>query len=151
MIDGVTVKKLKVNADARGRLMEVLRADDPLFKKFGQTYVTSVYPGVTKAWHCHRLQTDHMACVHGMVRLALYDGREESPTHGQVLEVAFGVHNPVLVVIPPGVWHGFQGLGTEESVVLNAPTELYNYTEPDELRLDPHDNKIPFDWRKRDG
>jgi len=150
VIDGVTVSTLRVIADARGRLMEVLRSDDPLFKKFGQVYVTVVYPGVVKAWHCHKLQTDHLAAIQGMVRLGLFDGREGSPTRGEVMEVSFGVHNPVLVVVPPGVWHGFQGLGTEEAVVMNVPTELFNYKEPDELRMDPHDNEIPFDWRKRD-
>jgi len=36
MIDGVKVKKLKVIPDERGRLMEMLRADDDLFVKFGQ-------------------------------------------------------------------------------------------------------------------
>jgi len=151
MINGVTVQPLRVLPDARGRLMEILRSDDPLFRKFGQVYVTSVYPGVVKAWHCHRRQTDHMACVHGMARLALYDDREGSATRGQVQELAFGLHHPVLVVIPPGVWHGFQGLGSEEALILNVPTELYDYKNPDELRLDPHENKIPFDWRKRDG
>ena len=41
LIHGVQVKPLKVIPDERGRLMEVLRSDDPLFERFGQVYVTT--------------------------------------------------------------------------------------------------------------
>ena len=58
MIDGVITKKLRVIPDQRGRLMEILRCDDPLFQKFGQVYMTTTYPGVVKAWHAHKIQTD---------------------------------------------------------------------------------------------
>ncbi len=150
MINGVILKKLRVIPDARGRLMEILRADDQIFKKFGQVYMTSVYPGIVKAWHCHRVQTDHLVAVRGMVRLALWDDREGSKTRGDVDEVCIGVHNPTLVVVPPGVWHGFQGVGGEEAIVINVPTETFNYELPDELRMDPYENDIPFDWRRRD-
>ena len=53
MIYGVIIKKLKVIADERGRLMEILRADDNFFQNFGQVYTTTAYPGVVKGWHYH--------------------------------------------------------------------------------------------------
>lgn len=80
MIDGVKVKKLKVIPDERGRLMEILRRDDEIFKKFGQVYATTAYPGVVKAWHYHKKQTDNFTCVSGAIRLALYDARPNSNT-----------------------------------------------------------------------
>jgi len=150
VINGVILKKLRVIPDARGRLMEILRADDQIFKKFGQVYMTSVYPGIVKAWHCHRVQTDHLVAVRGMVRLALWDDREGSKTRGDVDEVCIGVHNPTLGVVPPGVGHGFEGVGGEEAIGITVPTETYNYELPDELRMDPYENDIPFDWRRRD-
>jgi len=67
MIDGVKTKKLRVIPDDRGRLMEILRADDEVFIKFGQVYATTVYPGVVKAWHYHKKQVDNIAVVAGMV------------------------------------------------------------------------------------
>jgi dTDP-4-dehydrorhamnose 3,5-epimerase len=151
MIDGVRTKKLRVIPDERGRLMEVLRADDELFLKFGQVYITTAYPGVVKAWHWHAKQADSLAVVFGMARVGLYDPRPDSPTKGQVAEFCLGVHNPLLVQVPPGVMHGFKCIGTEECIVLNCPTETYNYEEPDEHRLDPYDNDIPFDWHRKDG
>ena len=149
-IDGVKVKPLKVMPDERGRLMEILRCDDPLFIKFGQMYMTTVYPGVVKAWHYHKLQTDSFACVKGMLKLALYDTREGSPTHGEVAEFFIGESNPCLVQIPPGVYHGFKGIGVEEAIVINCPTEPYNREQPDEHRLDAHTDEIPYDWSRKD-
>jgi aryl-alcohol dehydrogenase-like predicted oxidoreductase len=60
LIDGVRAKRARVLPDERGRLGEIIRADDPWFEKFGQVYFTTTYPGVVKAWHFHRLQTDHV-------------------------------------------------------------------------------------------
>ncbi len=151
MIEGVSVKRLKVIPDQRGRLMEILRCDDPMFSKFGQVYMTTAYPGVVKAWHYHKVQSDNFAVVHGMVEIALYDPREDSPTKGEVNVFHAGIHNPVLIHVPPLVYHGFKNIGTEEAIIVNCPTEPYRYDAPDEYRVDPHDNDIPHDWRRRDG
>jgi len=148
MIKGVKVKKLKVIPDERGRLMEILRSDDRAFKKFGQVYMTTAKPGVVKAWHCHKKQADNFTCVHGRMRLALYDGRKGSPTFGEVNEFVISLDDPMLVTIPRDVFHGFKCVSSEEAVAINTPTLPYNYKKPDEYRIDPFDNDIPYDWRK---
>jgi dTDP-4-dehydrorhamnose 3,5-epimerase len=151
MIQGVATKKLKVIPDERGRLMEILRSDDELFTKFGQVYMTTAYPGVVKGWHYHKKQTDNFAVVKGMIKLVLYDNRENSPTKGEINEIFLGEHNPILVKIPPLVLHGFKCISEQEAICINIPTELYNYDQPDEFRVDPHKNDIPYDWEKKDG
>ena len=151
MIEGVNTKRLRVIPDERGRLMEVLRADDELFQQFGQVYITTTYPQVVKAWHFHKIQTDNIAVVKGMLKLALYDSREESPTKGEVNEFYIGEHNPLLVQIPKEVYHGWMCVSQEESIAINIPTEVYHYDEPDEYRIHPHDNDIPYDWKRKDG
>jgi dTDP-4-dehydrorhamnose 3,5-epimerase len=151
MIDGVKIKKLTVIPDERGRLMEMLRADDEMFIKFGQVYMTTVYPSVVKGWHYHKKQFDNFVCVKGMIKLVLYDPREGSPTKGELNEFFIGGHNPVLIQIPPYVYHGFKGISETESIVINCPTEPYNYEEPDEFRVDPHTRDIPYNWERKDG
>jgi len=146
MIKGVKIKKLKVIPDERGRLMEILRCDEEIFKKFGQIYMTTNYPGVVKAWHYHKKQTDNVCCLKGMIKIALYDAREGSPTKGELNEFFVGEHNPCLVVIPNGVYHGWKCISETESIVVSAPTEPYNYKEPDEYRLPPDTKEIPYDW-----
>ena len=150
-IDGVKVKSLRTIPDERGWLMEILRADESeFFAKFGQAYASATYPGVVKAWHYHRKQTDNFACLAGMIKLVLVDTREESPTKGAVNEFFLGTEQRILVQIPPLVYHGWKCISTEMSVVLNLPTEPYHYAEPDEYRLDPH-GTLPYDWTRKDG
>lgn len=146
MINGVHIKKLKQIPDERGRLFEILRRDDPQFQQFGQAYITTTYPNVIKAWHLHKIQTDNVCCINGMIRLALYDDRENSPTFQQIEEHFIGNHNLMLITIPPGVWHGWRALGDNEAIILNLPTVPYNHDQPDEYRLHPFNNDIPLDW-----
>ena len=147
MIEGAKVKKLKVIPDDRGRLMEILRNDDEFFDKFGQIYITTALPGVVKAWHYHRKQTDHFVCVMGQTRVALYDSREDSSTFKEINEFVLELANPFLLKIPPLVYHGFKCISKGEAAIINVPTELYNYRNPDEFRIDPYDNDIPYDWK----
>ncbi|MHB1415038.1 MAG: polysaccharide biosynthesis C-terminal domain-containing protein, partial [Chloroflexota bacterium] len=83
MIDGVKIVRLNPHADERGYLVEILRADDPHFIRFGQVYVSTCYPGVVKAWHCHTKQTDTFFVVKGNAKIGIFDDREGSPTRGQ--------------------------------------------------------------------
>ena len=146
MIEGVKTKKLRVIPDERGRLMEILRCDEEIFEKFGQVYVTTTYPGVIKGWHYHKVQTDNVTVVHGMLKLVLYDAREGSPTKGEVNEFFLGIHNPMLVQIPKGVYHGWKCISQQEAIVVNSPSEPYNYEKPDEYRVSFDSPTVPYDW-----
>jgi dTDP-4-dehydrorhamnose 3,5-epimerase len=151
VIDGVVLKTLRLIPDERGYLMECLRSDDEIFEKFGQVYVSAVYKDAVKAWHYHKVQTDFVVCVSGMIKLALYDNRQDSPTYGTVEQIFLGEQNRILVKIPNGVYHGWKGLASPLSLVMNCPDRLYNYQEPDEFRMDPYDNDIPYTWERKDG
>lgn len=151
MIDGVNERPLRTIPDQRGRLTELVRSDDEDFVQFGQVYLSVTLPGVVKGWHLHTRQYDMVACVSGMILLVLYDDRAGSPTHGEVNEFYLGTHAMNRVRIPAGVQHGWKCVSDREAMVINLTSELYNYEEPDEIRVDPHDNKIPYDWTRRDG
>lgn len=147
MIKGVIIKVLKQIPDERGWLTEILRNDWEHFKGFGQAYITAAYPHVVKAWHMHKKQTDDLTCIKGMVNLVLYDDRKSSQTKSEINEFIMGDKNPLLVQIPPRVWHGFKTISEEHALLLNVPTEVYNYNEPDEHRLPANTERIPYDWK----
>ena len=140
------VKQLKANADERGYLMEILREDEEIFEHFGQVYVSLNYPGVIRAWHYHRLQTDYFVCIKGMIKVPLYDARDGSPTHGEINEFFLGEHNRILLKIPVGVYHGYKTVGAEASLLLNFPTRPYNRNDPDEYRVPYNSPEIPYNW-----
>ncbi len=146
MIEGVEIKQLTKHADERGSLMELLRCDDAIFRKFGQAYVSLNYPGVVRGWHYHKKQDDHLAVVKGMAKVALYDAREGSSTQGEVDEFFLGEQNNILLKIPVGVMHGYKTVGAEPSLLINFPSEPYDPQEPDEYRLPWDTDQIPYDW-----
>lgn len=150
LIDGVKIKKLNIIADERGRLAEILRVDDEIFEQFGQTYFTTAFPGVVKAWHFHKNQRDNFTAIQGMIKLVLYDSREDSPTYKTINEFFIGEHKPMLVSIPPVVYHGFKCISPGEAIVINVPTMPYNHDNPDEYRLEAHTPEIPYDWARKD-
>ncbi len=145
-IQGVSVKPLRVIPDERGWLMEILRCDDPIFTRFGQLYCTTAYPGVVKAWHYHEKQTDNFTCIHGMMKVVLFDGRPASPTYQTIWELFIGEKNPALITVPPRVYHGFKAIGPETAFFINVPDHPYRSEKPDEYRLPPDTGEIPYDW-----
>lgn len=145
-IDGVVVQPLKLIPNARGRLMEIVRQEDPGFLGVAQVYLTSTFPGVIKAWYRHRRQTDQIASIAGLVKLVLFDSREGSPSRDVVQEICLGELAPRLVRIPPGVWHGFQAVGLTEAFLLHLNSVAFDPAHPDEERLDPGDPRIPYAW-----
>lgn len=144
MIDGVQVVPLQRIADERGAVLHMLKATDPHFVGFGEIYFSVVYTGVVKAWKNHRRLTANYACVHGRIKLVLWDNRTGSATRGALMEVSVAPDEHKLVVIPPGIWHGFQGIAEPVSILANCATEA---SDPDELdRLEPRSTLVPYEW-----
>jgi dTDP-4-dehydrorhamnose 3,5-epimerase len=81
-----------------------------------------------------------------MMKVVLYDNRKDSSTFGEINEFFMGEHNPILLHIPNNVIHGFKCISDKEGIIINCPTELYNYDNPDEFRIDPYDNDLPYNW-----
>lgn len=149
MIEGVKILSLRQIPDERGKVMHMLRADDPHFERFGEIYFSTVYPGAIKGWHLHERMTINYAVPFGAIKLVLFDDREGSPTQRQVQEVFLGEGNYALVTVPPLVWNGFKGMGSPYSLVANCATIPHDPTEI--VRLDPASPKIPYDWTIRHG
>jgi dTDP-4-dehydrorhamnose 3,5-epimerase len=145
-IDGLLTVSLKRIADERGAVYHMLRATDSHFVQFGEIYFSSVYRGVVKAWKNHTSLTTNYACISGRVLIVAFDDRVDSPTRGGLVEVDVSPDdNYALVVVPPGVWHGFQGLADPISILANCATEPHDPAELD--RCDLHDPRVPYAWR----
>ena len=158
MIDGVKIKELKVHQDVHtqseevvdkpGVLMEVLRDDDGLLKKFGQTNFTIAYQGTIKAFHYHKKQDDHWFVATGKAVVVLYDLREDSLTHGEAQVIEAGKGDYKLISIPVGVAHGYKVISEEPVLLFYHTTEMYNRESPDEERMAYNDKSINFNWDK---
>ena len=155
MISGVIVKELKVNRDdpdleqsqvQPGFLMEVLRADEGILKKFGQSTMTVAYKGTIKGFHVHEKQDDLWFIATGRAIVVLHDLREDSATKGETQTLTAGKDDYKLIVIPTGVAHGYKVLSDEPVILFYHTTETYDPKNPDERRIPHDDPQINFDW-----
>ena len=145
-IHDVIIKNLNTHSDDRGYFREILRDDDNLLRRFGQTSITKSYPGVIKAFHWHSEQDDVWYVASGMARIVLYDRRPGSPTYKTTQIIYAGDDNPVAVLIPAGIAHGYQVLGNQPVVLFYHVTNAYDPKNPDEERIAFDDPEIGFDW-----
>jgi len=145
-IEGVKIKKLVKHTDDRGFFMEIIRDDEDMLNKFGQFSMSLSYPGVIKAFHYHKRQDDLWFFPKGNAQVVLVDMREDSPTKGETNVLYMGENNPIMILIPIGVAHGYRVLGNEPAIITYVTTESYNPNNPDEYRIPWDDPQIGFDW-----
>lgn len=149
LIQGVQILPKRKIIDDRGAIFHMLRKDDPEFQRFGEIYFSKIHPGVIKAWHHHSRMTLNYLVVTGSIQLGLWDGRKDSPTYGQQQTVYMDEQNSQLVVVPPGVWNGFKGLGPTSSIVANCASDPH---DPEEITRKPfNDPSFGYDWSLKNG
>lgn len=148
MIDGVIIKELITHVDERGFFRELIRATDDFFAEgFGQLSHSLVYPGIIKAWHAHREQSQWTYVISGTLKVVLYDSRTASPTFRQQMEFPAGEQQTACVYcFPPGVMHGYR--------CINGPAQVIYitsgvYDPQDEIRIRHDDPAIGYDWLER--
>lgn len=148
MIDGVIIKSLKKIPDDRGTIMKMQESSDDEFKGFGEIYFSTIYPDVIKGWHLHEKAILNYCVLTGMVKIILYDNRENSKTKNEIMEIYIGDKNYCLVQIPAGVWNAFKCVGNKEAIL----ADLITITHKDDKikRMDPHNCFIKYDWNLKD-
>ncbi len=136
-ISGVRMVDLGNVMTRSGWMAEVFRTD---WSPAGSITVQQVNwvelaPGGVTDWHCHCEQTDHLIGVGGNIKLALWDGRDDSPTRGSTDVFRIGAMRPLMIVVPPGVWHGLRNESGTAAGYINVIDRLYNHENPDNWRL----------------
>ena len=144
LISGVKITPLKQIIDERGKVMLMMRNDDAYFKKFGEIYFSCTHPGVVKAWHMHKKMTLNYAIISGQLKIVLFDDRKKSSTKGALQEIYMSTENYFLLSVPPLVWNGFKGIGTETSIVANCSDIPHDPGEM--IRISPNSKRIPYKW-----
>jgi dTDP-4-dehydrorhamnose 3,5-epimerase len=150
-IDGLRFRPTRPVPHEDGTVAEVARAAwDEIDLDILQVHITTTLPERTRAWGLHQASTDRLFVVKGLVSMVVYDGRQDSPTHGAVNEFRVSERNPGLLVIPPNLFHGWKNIGVDEAYIINMPSSQYAHESPDALDL-PYDSAeaevvVPFRW-----
>ena len=142
--EGLIIKKIDKYFDDRGWLAEVFRSDQLDFKP-EMSYLSLTKPGVIRGPHEHREQSDCFIFLGpGSFRLYLWDRRQDSKTYSKSLELEVGEDNPRLIIVPPGVVHGYKCISEVPALSINFPNRLYKgknkSEEIDEIRWEKDEN-----------
>lgn len=145
LIDGVAVREVRNIVTANGITTELYRPDWGIVDGGVQQAIHVALRGnAISAWHQHRHRWDYIFVVGGHMRVVLFDPREGIPTKGQVDVFHLSIARPQLLAVPPEVWHGVQNLSGEPSMFVNLFNRPYDYDDPDEWRLPPDTEEIPY-------
>jgi dTDP-4-dehydrorhamnose 3,5-epimerase len=146
MIKDVIIKQSKKNKDNRGWLVETFRTDEDNFLG-AMLYTSMTNPGVSRGPHEHKFQSDFFMFVGpGEFDLYLWDRREDSETNGERIKIRVGESNPISVIVPPGVVHGYKCVSDIPAFSINFPDKLYKgenkKEEVDEIRWEGQEDSI---------
>lgn len=146
-IDGVIVREVLHVPRDHGVITEMFRPEwDPSGSPVAQIYQSRLFPAAIGAWSCHMKSIDRLFVSQGLLKIVLFDGREDSSTFGRLMEMHVGDARPAFLIIPIGVWHGLQNVGAVDALLLNFPTRAYDYEDPDHYRLPYDSEQIPYSW-----
>lgn len=143
-IKDVEIVPLTTRLDDRGYLIEIVHFNDSFFTKFGQVYLVGDFVrGTIRAFHKHEKLWDYFYISHGSAKFALVDDRKKSPTYKNIMTVITTDRNPSLLVVPPGVYHGWMSL-EDDTQMISTGSEVYDRNNPDETRV-PF-SSFGYDW-----
>lgn len=154
-IEGVVYKEAIRREDERGWLIELFRNDElpalaGLYNRPMMAYLSSTDPGVQRGPHEHMGQTDVFVFLSGLFIIELWDNRPESRTYARHTQISYSTEMPGMVIVPPGVVHGYKNVGDEPGLVFNAPNALFKgigkFEEVDEIRHELN-HRSPFNVR----
>jgi dTDP-4-dehydrorhamnose 3,5-epimerase len=141
-IEGIKVIDLELHEDDRGSLVVIARTlsdahPNDLIDPFGEVYLVSdPTRGIIRAFHKHQEMWDYFCIIHGSAKFVFRDDRSDSPTHQEMVTLVTSGRKPRLIVVPPGVFHGWMSLENDTQMISLA-SHIYNRENPDEVRIPP--------------
>jgi len=148
LVAGIRIKPFPIWPDDRGYFLEIARLGEGLVEQFpmpgSQVSAAVNYPGIIKAFHYHKFQTDYWVPVSGLLQVVLVDLRKGSETFGAKNTIYVGALRPWQIIIPPGVAHGYKVIGEQPSTLVYVTNRTYD--PKDEGRIPHNDSSIAYDW-----
>jgi len=141
-INDVLLTPLKIINLPNGDVMHAMKSSDRGYENFGEAYFSTINSGDIKAWKRHKKMTLNLIVPFGEVKFVLYDDRLKSTSYGEYTEIVLSRSNYYRLTVPPMLWMGFNGLGTDTSIILNVANIEH---EPDEVDRKEED-QILYNW-----
>ena len=136
----ILVTSLRRIENAGGEVLHGMKQSDVGYTGFGEAYFSWVSAGAIKAWKRHTQMTMNVVVPVGQVRFVFCCVNADGIEEFRVEEI--GVDRFMRITVPPGIWFGFQGLHTPQSLLLNIANIPHDPNEVERLAL----TDINYDW-----
>jgi dTDP-4-dehydrorhamnose 3,5-epimerase len=123
-----------------GDVLHAMKQSDVGYCGFGEAYISLVNGSAVKAWKRHKLMTMNLVVPVGQVQFVFRGENAYGDDDFRVEEI--GENNYVRITVPPGIWFGFQGRRTPQSLVLNIGNIPHDPNEVERLPL----SEINYTW-----
>lgn len=117
--------ELYTNIDERGELTELLKSE-----KFGQIFISTTKPGITRGNHYHHSKTEKFIVIKGKAKIGFRKIDEYFSFFYEVTGEKIEV-----IDIPPGYTHSITNIGDTELVTLFWSNEIFDSSNPDTFFL----------------
>ncbi len=123
-----------------GDVLHGMRQSDVGYTGFGEAYFSWVSIDAVKAWKRHTQMMMNVVVPVGKVRFVFRYVNSDDVEEFRVEEI--GEDRYVRLTVPPGIWFGFQGLGTPQSLVMNIASIPHDPNEVERMLL----SDINYKW-----
>lgn len=138
-VDDLLITPLKQIPVDGGDVLHCMKRSDPGFIGFGEAYFSIIEPDAIKAWKKHSRMTLNIVVPFGKVLFVFVDDE------GRIREEIVGKGKYVRLTVPPGIWFGFKGIFSSESIVMNIANIQHDPAEVERKTLD----QISYSWELR--
>ena len=139
-ISDILVTPLRRVETIGGDVLHGMKKTDPGYTGFGEVYFSWVSIDGVKAWKRHTLMTMNVVVPVGKVRFVFHSVNSDGVEEFRVEEI--GEDHYVRITVPPGIWFGFQGLYTPQSLVMNIASISHDPNEVESMLL----SDINYKW-----
>ena len=112
---------LELRSDERGELFEWIKSES-----FGQIFVSTTKPGVTRGNHYHHTKTEKFLVIKGVAEIKF----RKIDSDEVIIYIVDG-NKPTVLDIPPGYTHSISNISTTELITLFWANEIFDSENPD--------------------
>jgi dTDP-4-dehydrorhamnose 3,5-epimerase len=139
-LNDIVITPLTKISISGGDVFHAMKKSDPGYDGYGEAYFSWVNEDAIKAWKRHKTMTMNLVVPYGMVRFVFCVNESKIMEENRVIEI--GTDNYARITVPHGVWFGFQGLSSPNSLILNISNIIHDQNEVERKLLE----EIPYNW-----
>ena len=137
-LEDIHVTQLKRIPTVGGDVLHALKNSDYGFNGFGEVYFSRVEQGAIKAWKFHQRMTMNLVVPKGEVSFVFHLTNQKNSFRTENI----GEERYVRLTVPPGIWFGFRGRGSDQSLLMNLADMAH---DPDEI-LRETTSEFIYNW-----